>query len=262
MVTSTANLLNNPIALQETAGFGPQQVRDPLANIKQSSNPSQAETDRTKLAEDFDQFLLLLTTQLKNQDPTEPLDTNQFTQQLVQFASVEQQIATNKNIERLVDLSGGQGINAGVGYLGQVVEADGNGGMLNNGTASFVYELPAPAANVDVFIADAKGQVVFSGKGSTLSGKNVVTWDGTNSLSGSKMPDGDYYITVRATTGAGDKLDSKTYTSGVVSAVESDPQNGIQLNIGNIKINTEDIKAVRQPVFFQPDNQQQAPAAS
>ena len=60
---------------------------------------------RTTLAGNFDSFLKLLMTQLKNQDPTSPLDTNQFTSQLVQFTSVEQQINANTHLAKLIELT-------------------------------------------------------------------------------------------------------------------------------------------------------------
>ena len=66
-----------------------------------SSAPSTA-LDNTEIASNFTTFLQLLTTQLKNQNPLDPLDTNQFTQQLVQFAQVEQQMKSNDQLSSLV----------------------------------------------------------------------------------------------------------------------------------------------------------------
>ena len=70
-----------------------------------SSNPTATNsTDPAlkQLSGNFSTFLNLLTTQLKNQDPTSPMDTNQFTQQLVMYSQVEQQIQSNSNLKTLI----------------------------------------------------------------------------------------------------------------------------------------------------------------
>src|SRR5579875_3860626 len=125
-------------------------------------------------------FLTLLTTQLTHQDPLAPMDSTQFTQQLVGFSQVEQQIQTNSNLSTLISLQqSGQGTNA-VSYLGTVVEANGNSLPLVNGQAKFSYTLPSTAQSVKVTISDQNGNVINTVSGSANSGKNVVTWDGTD----------------------------------------------------------------------------------
>src|ERR1044071_1210572 len=84
-----------------------------------SQAASQAGSAQKTLASNFDTFLSLLTTQLKNQDPMSPMDSNQFTQQLVQFSQVEQQINSNKNLESLIALTKSQTTTAAVSYLGK-----------------------------------------------------------------------------------------------------------------------------------------------
>ncbi len=214
--------------------------------VKQDTNPSKAKTDRQKLAEDFDQFLLLLTTQLQNQDPTDPLDTNEFTNQLVMFSQVEQSIATNTNLEQLVSLQQAKGVDAAVSYIGQVVEADGNGGFLANGNAPFVYTLPEAAEEVKVIITNSAGQAVFSGNGSTNLGKNLVTWDGINSFTGQTMPDGSYNILLKAVGLDGGELEVTTSTTGRVSAVEIDDDGQVLLTVGNLLVPIENVNAVRE----------------
>ena len=75
----------------------------------------------SQLAEDFDDFLQLLTTQLQNQDPLSPLDTNEFTSQLVQFAGVEQQININSKLNNLVSLGIGNSFSSALNYVGKDV---------------------------------------------------------------------------------------------------------------------------------------------
>lgn len=218
----------------------------PLGKIQQSINPSKAELGSKKLAEDFDDFLLLLTTQLKNQDPSEPLDTNEFTSQLVEFASVEQAVATNLNLEKLVASSNAAGIQQGLGYIGKSVEALGNKGVLSNGSAAFSYELPQDAFEVSVTILDTTGRAVFTGKGDTQAGKNLVLWDGVNSLTGQPMPDGTYQVVVKAKDFKQEDIEATTYTTGRVTAAEVDAEGNTILSVGSAKVKVGDVLAVRE----------------
>ena len=93
------------------------------------ANPAAAasEVAGAKLAENFDTFLQLLTTQLQHQDPLSPMESNEFVAQLVQFSEVEQAIASNKSLEKLIDLQNTNQATAAIGYIGQTVEAAGSG---------------------------------------------------------------------------------------------------------------------------------------
>ncbi|MEO0962032.1 MAG: flagellar hook capping FlgD N-terminal domain-containing protein, partial [Pseudomonadota bacterium] len=105
------------------------------------SSQGAAASASSKLNTDFDTFLTLLTTQLKNQDPLEPLDSSEFTNQLVQFSSVEQNIATNQNLEQLLNLTFANFATDAVGYIGKEVVAESPTAILTNGTANWDYEL-------------------------------------------------------------------------------------------------------------------------
>lgn len=216
-----------------------------LDAISQEKNPSKAQADKQKLFADYTQFLNMLMTQLQHQDPTEPLDVNQFTQQLVMFASVEQQVGTNENMEKLVDLYKDQGVSGAVSYIGKMVEAKGNGSFLTGGVAPFVYSLDAPAEKVSVVITNASGQAVFSGNGTGNAGKNLVTWDGKNSFTGQDMPEGTYYLQVLATGYDGSEIKNTTYSTGYVSAVELG-EDDVMLTVGNQQIPLADISAIRE----------------
>src|ERR1700750_16602 len=128
-----------------------------------SSSSSVTGTDRATIAGNFDTFLQLLTTQLKNQNPLDPLDTNQFTQQLVQFSSVEQQLKTNDFLSSLVQANSNSINSSAVSYIGKTVSASGVRSELANGKATWNFSLPE-AANVSVDIKDANGNVVYSEK--------------------------------------------------------------------------------------------------
>lgn len=213
------------------------------------SDTSAADEARRKLSGDFDTFLVLLTTQLKNQDPIEPLDTNEFTQQLVQFASVEQAIDTNTNLEKMIDLQNGTQINNAVNYIGKFVRAEGNSGRLQEGVAAFTYDLPSLVSSAEITVTDDKGTVVFTGAGTTNVGLNDVLWDGSNSFNGQTMPDGTYKLAVVAKDANGEKINATTYTTGFVTSVNL-ADGETKLGIGKIELELDKILAVRDASSF------------
>jgi flagellar hook assembly protein FlgD len=144
-----------------------------------ATSASQASRDQTKFGEDFDAFLKLLTSQLKFQDPLSPMDTNQFTTQLVQFTSVEQQIRQNKNLEALLATQRTVELASASNYIGRTVEANGRSVVLTDGAASVTYTLPIAAKTVSIAIKDADGNLVRTLRGNTGTGQQTIVWDGT-----------------------------------------------------------------------------------
>src|SRR5215213_9555272 len=110
-------------------------------DIRPVAGATNATRSESQLAANFDTFLLLLTAQLKNQDPLEPMDSNQFTQQLVQFSQVEQQIHSNKNLESLISLTKASGAADAVSYLGKTLTVTDGNAALMNGQANWAYAL-------------------------------------------------------------------------------------------------------------------------
>src|SRR6185312_7829343 len=126
-----------------------------------ASAASAADDSKKQLSANFDTFLTLLTTQLKNQDPLSPMDSNHFTQQLVQFSQVEQQINANKNLESLIALTKSRSAADAVSYLGKTLTlTDGNAALMN-GQAKWAYTLDTDAATTTLTVLGAKGHVVF-----------------------------------------------------------------------------------------------------
>src|SRR6266446_9553353 len=102
----------------------------PISAAGTAATSSAAATSQQQLSTNFDSFLTLLTTQLQNQDPLQPMDSNQFTQQLVEFSQVEQQINSNKNLESLISLTKNQASVSAVSYLGKTLTlTDGTGAL-------------------------------------------------------------------------------------------------------------------------------------
>lgn len=190
------------------------------AAASQSGSGSRAADSLKSLSGDYQNFIKLLTVQLKNQDPTAPLDVAQMTNQIAQLSTVEQQINMNQNLEKLIALTNATQFNNVVGYIGKEVEAPGDQGALVDGRGSFSYYLGGDAPQTTVKIKTEAGAVVYEGPGPGAQGRNVFVWNGKDSA-GNPMPNGIYSIEVTAQDAAGNTIESQPYTSGVVTAVDS-----------------------------------------
>lgn len=200
-------------------------------------------TAMQKLSGNFQTFLQLLTTQLQNQDPTSPMDSNQFTQQLVEYSQVEQQIDTNTNLQTLISQGTSQNASYATSYLGKTVTVSGGKGSLSNGQANWTYNLGAAASSTSLTITNANGRTVWSGQGPTASGANPVTWDGKDN-NGNTLPDGVYTLNVAASDTNGTPITSSVSSSGLVS--EIDMASGTPLlTVGTMQIGLSGISSVR-----------------
>jgi len=207
------------------------------------SNSAQA---AAKLEDDLNRFLTLLVTQLQNQDPLDPLDANEFTSQLVQFASVEQQIYQNTNLEKMLNLQETSQISAMVDFIGNKVEFLGQKQPLENGVAEFSYVLPAGVKEATVNISNADGLNVFFAEAETTQGKHSINWDGIDKNS-QQLPDGYYTVVVSAKNASGNLLDVEHLVTGVVSGAGVDDGIG-KLFIGNgLTVEQDKILSVRKP---------------
>jgi flagellar basal-body rod modification protein FlgD len=183
-------------------------------------NSSQAATN--SLSDNFDTFLTLLTTQLQNQNPLDPMKADQFTQQLVQYSQVEQSIQTNKNLETLIAAQTAQGFSNMVSYLGKNVTMDTNVAGLEDGNANWNYILGSNADEVKIVIKDDSGDVVYTEtlEGEYLKkGEHKFNWDGLSS-SGAELPEGAYSMTIAANSGDS-SVDTATLVEGTVETVET-----------------------------------------
>ena len=190
----------------------------PLPAGSSSSSSSLSSTSGATLAGNFQTFLTLLTTQLQNQNPLDPLDTNQFTQQLVEFASVEQQLKTNDSLSTLVSLEQTAQSTQALTFVGKTAVVNGNTALTNS---QATWELNIPSnSNVNVSIANSSGQTVFSGTYAVNAGNNQpFTWNGQGN-DGTQWPDGQYTLTATATDSSGNSVGIATQVQGVVSAVD------------------------------------------
>lgn len=193
----------------------------------------------TKLAGNFNDFLSLLTTQLKNQDPTSPMDTNQFTSQLVQFTAVAEQISTNTTLGQLLTSSLAQQLSQATSLVGSQVTFTGGTLPLQNGQAQLNFQTTG-AQSVDVAVSDSAGIVVATQTASASAGANTWKWNGVSD-SGKQLSDGAYSVAV---TAAGAALPFQA--SGLVTGAEQANQN-VQLMFGNAAVAYSNVVSLAAP---------------
>lgn len=218
-----------------------------------TTQASAANSAASALAGNFEMFLQLLTTQLKNQDPTSPMDPSEFTQQLVQFSQVEQQININKNLETMMAMLKSQQASSNLSYIGKVVDFESPDVELSEGGSAFwTYNLPAGTEIVEFKILDADGKVVRSGSMPAeditvgANGRTEVAWDGTDA-EGEACDPGSYTLEVVAKDSSGKTIDGVNVNGrGYVQAIEV--IDGEQyLIVSGTKVPPEDVVGVFDP---------------
>lgn len=229
-----------------------------------SSNPT--DDASASLNSQYNDFLLLLTKQLQNQDPLSPLDTAQFTQQLVGFASVEQMIQQNKSLNQLINLQSSTNTYAAAGFLGNKVAVDSDQIALKDGHATFQYKIEQTATKAELRITDSKGQVVLVQQANEGVGTYQVDWQGQSF--GGTLPDGQYQVSVVYSDANGKMYSAPITAFGKVDS--ADIKDGkVSLNVGSvsypiekiIKIVHEDPQAENPTSPDDSSGEQQQPAA-
>jgi flagellar basal-body rod modification protein FlgD len=226
------------------SGVAPGVVSGTTPLPKSGTSGSLSSTTGATLAGNFQTFLTLLTTQLKNQDPMSPLDTNQFTQQLVQFASVEQQLKTNDQLTSLVTLQQTAQSTQALTFVGKTAVVDGSTAALTNSKATWDLSVPTNA-NVNVSITSSTGQTVFSGSYSVKAGSNqAFAWNGKGN-DGTQWPDGKYKMTATGADTAGNTVAVSTQIQGVVNSVDLS-QSPPLLSINGQTYTVNQVKSITQ----------------
>ena len=178
-------------------------------------------TSTTEAVMGKDDFLTLLITQLKNQDPLNPSDSTEFTAQLAQFSSLEQLQNINDALASFeVYQSTANNIQAS-NFIGQTVTAAGDTISVSNGASdSLSVALDAPAQTVYIQIYDAYGEYVTDIEAGSLdAGMHTIAWDATDQY-GAAVEDGRYTFSVMAVDGDGNSVSSTSYITGQVTGVD------------------------------------------
>ena len=197
--------------------------------------------DKTEIASNFTTFLQLLTTQLKNQNPLDPLDTNQFTQQLVEFAQVEQQMKSNDQLSSLVALEKSAQATTALAYVGATVVVDGSTAQLTGGTANWNLNVTKPST-ATVTIKDSTGQNAFTGTVAVNPGAQNFIWNGRGN-DGRIWPDGSYTLTATALDANNQSVAISTEVQATVDSVDL-TQDPPQLSINGQNYTLDKIKRI------------------
>lgn len=211
-----------------------------------AASTSSVGADSTMIASNFTTFLTLLTTQLKNQNPLDPLDTNQFTQQLVQFAQVEQQMKSNDQLTSLVALEKSASSTTALAFVGATVVVDGATAQLDATGANWTFNVTKPASTT-ITIKDAVGQTAYSGTFSVNPGAQNFTWDGRGN-DGTAWPAGAYTLSATALDANQQPVAVSTQVEAVVDAVDLS-QDPPQLSINGKNYSMAQIKKLVRPGY-------------
>ena len=198
---------------------------------------------RQTLSANMDTFLKLLTSQLQNQDPLSPMDTNQFTQQLVMYSQVEQQIQTNDNLSSLIALQKTAAGSNAVSYLGRTAFTQGGDTSLTGGAANWRYTMPNDAATATLTVSDANGKTVYTAAADGDLGDHDFTWDGKNN-SGVVQADGTYTLSITAKAADGTALSPTIEGVGVVKELDMSTATP-QVTVGARKIDLSEIVGMK-----------------
>jgi flagellar basal-body rod modification protein FlgD len=211
-----------------------------VSSATSASGTSASSAASDALLGNYDLFLSILTTQVQNQDPLNPMDSSEYTSQLVQYSSVEQSIQTNKYLEELVSSMAANQASSYVNYLGSTVTASGSTAMLEDGNANWSYNVAEDATGT-VTIKNSSGGTVYSGDVSLAKGSGTYSWDGVGSSGNS--PDGAYTISFDLKNGSGNSVLAKTEVSGKVDEVDLSGETPY-LKVGNVSIPVTSVQSV------------------
>jgi flagellar basal-body rod modification protein FlgD len=205
-----------------------------------AASPAQSATQQ--LSGNFQTFLTLLTTQLKNQDPMSPMDSNQFTQQLVMYSQVEQQIDTNAKLDSLISLGTNQTNSYAMNYLGKSVVLTNGEAALANGAANWTYGLDGAAAKTTLTVTDSSGKTVYTAPGETAAGTHAFAWNGKDN-NGNQLPDGSYKLSVAAAAQDGSAMTTSVASKSIVTGIDLSGASP-QLVIGSTEVPLTDATLV------------------
>ena len=206
-----------------------------------TTTPQTGTTALNSLSSNFDDFLMLLMTQLKNQDPTSPLDTNEFTSELVQFSGVEQQINTNTSLTQLIQATQGTEMIQASSMTGKQVTVDSDHVPLQNGKGTIQFTAPA-SEQVAIAIYSDSGNKLSDATMTATKGTNTWTWNGKDS-SGHSMPDGSYKVAVAGANADGTTSALTFSVIGTATGVKNQ-SSGVQLQVGALSVDFSKVQSV------------------
>lgn len=222
-----------------------------MTSVAASSSAAAATASSTKssalssLTSNVDTFLSILTTEMKNQDPTSSEDnTAQYIAQISQMTMVEAQLETNDKLDTLISNGNSAGNSSAVGYIGKTVTVGGGEGALVNSSCTWNYKLDSTAASNTLTVTDSSGKTVYSTTGDTSSGSHSFTWNGKN-LSGVTQSDGQYTLSVASKDANGKTISNSVSYTGKVTAVDTSGSS-TALVVGSVDFPLSDVSTVTE----------------
>jgi flagellar basal-body rod modification protein FlgD len=194
-------------------------IASTAARTSSGSATATAQAAATSLSGNLQEFLQMLMTQLQNQDPTSPMDANSFTTELVQFASVEQQINTNSSLGQLISLTQSDSMMQANSLVGHTVQVSASQMPLQNGSGSLTFKGPT-AGTAQIAISTAAGVPVLNTTVKAAAGSNTWTWNGQDSQ-GNTVADGSYNVTVTGVGSNGTTTPLTFTVSGKVTGLQN-----------------------------------------
>ncbi len=210
-----------------------------LSNGAAVAENSRSATADDKLNNDFSTFLTLLTTQLQNQDPLDPLDSNEFTQQLVAFSGVEQQIQTNANLEKLASLTQLNNMAGASSFLSHEAIIASPNATLEGGDAVWDYQITEGANDVTLKIFDSAGALVYQQNGESKLGTHQFKWNGLTT-DGTTRTEGSFTLSVEGTNDEGNDLHTPIFVTDRIVAVDTQGEQPI-FQVGTNQVFQSDI---------------------
>ena len=215
----------------------------PATNASTAAATSAIKNSRTSLATNYQTFLTLLTTQLKNQDPTKPLDNNEFTQQLTQMTGVEQQLLSNELLTKL-DNQSADSLGNAVNLIGKLATVKTNSNMLQSGKADWTYDMPAGASSATIQIKNAQGSLIYSGDVSDLTaGPKTFSWNGTTNSGANLAAGGPYLATIAVQNADKTSASITPLVKGLVTGVET-ANGAVLVSLGTNKVASSSVIGV------------------
>jgi flagellar basal-body rod modification protein FlgD len=198
---------------------------------------------------DKDSFLQLLVAQMKNQDPSSPMDNNEFVNQSAAFSSLEQLINLTEKLDSLnklvENLSNNNQLLTASNFIGKDVKYSGNYTNFNGKNAEISFEVANKPSKIDISIIDGNGQVVTKLTSTeAVTGKNKVMWDG-KTFDGQTVPEGTYSFQVDAYNEAGNPIVVSTYSEGAVTGVVNDAGQ-LKFNVNGNMVTMDQILSVNE----------------
>ncbi len=207
-----------------------------------AASASSSSSALSSIADNFNSFLTMLTTQLQNQDPSSPTDADQFTSEIATFAGVQQQVNTNTNLNQLISITQSGQVVSGSSLVGQQASATSAQMPLQSGIGNIKFNT-TNAEPVAIAVTDASGNLVRSVQETSSAGSNSWTWDGKDN-SGNMMPDGAYGVAVETQDAAGNPLAVPFSVKGTITSVSKAASGDVMLNMGTESVDMNTVTGI------------------